>query len=147
MKKVGKVMLIAWAVLATILLVMLYREYSDTNMDWSIKYTILKSEYDEAVEKAYAEDAVMFDSWAGLVSKEHYAYTIDDQTVVTVVYAEGRTLDEMADELKSHMVTFKSMLGKTPGVLLVMNDNNEVWFGYTFSDGKATSLVNANYMD
>ena len=140
-------LLVAWAVLATFLLVMSCVAYKENDVDWLVKYSVLESEYDEISEKAYAEDAILFDSWAGLVSNKHYAYTIDDQTVVTVVYAEGRTLDEMADELKSHMVTFKSMLGKTPGVLLVMNDNNEVWFGYTFSDGKASSLVNVNYMD
>lgn len=136
-------MLAVWAVVATVFLIASCVAYSENDMEWSTKYAILKSEYDEISEK----DAVLFDSWAGLVSKKHYAYTIDDHTVVTVVYAEGRTIDEMADELKSKMVTFKSMLGKTPGVLLVMNDNNEVWFGYTFSNGKAASLVNMNYMD
>lgn len=146
MKKVGKVLLFVWAVLATVLLIASCVAYTEKNMDWSTRYTILKSEYDEISEKVYAEDAVLFDSWAGLVSEKHYAYLIGDQTVVTVVYAEGRTLNEMADELKSHMVTYRFMLEKSPGLLLVMNDDNEVWFGYTFSDGEATALLNENYV-
>lgn len=47
MKKIGKVLLVVWAVLATFLLVMACIAYSESNRESLVAYSILESEYKE----------------------------------------------------------------------------------------------------
>ena len=54
MKKVGKVLLVVWAVLATFLLVMACIAYKEAKADHLVAYSILESEYKE-LQAEYAE--------------------------------------------------------------------------------------------
>ena len=47
MKKIGKILLIVWAVLATFLLVMSCIAYNEADAEWSAKYDDLQKEYTE----------------------------------------------------------------------------------------------------
>lgn len=50
MKKVGKILLVVWAVLATFLLVMACIAYNENDAEWVAKYDELLEEYDDLKE-------------------------------------------------------------------------------------------------
>lgn len=93
-------------------------------------------------------DTMLFEGWADLVSEKNFVCAVDDETVLIIVYSDGKTMSEMLEAIKKHIGTFNLMLGTsdfTTGIITVMNDNNEVWFGYTISDGEAITFLSENY--
>ena len=169
MRKAGKVLLIVWTVLATFLLVMACIAYNKVDVEWSAKYDDLKEKSDalakswEEIQPGYQEyleqktqdtldvDTLLFDCWAGLVSEKNFACAVDDETVMVVVYAEGRTIKEMTDVLQEKIPTYCLMLKSsdfTNSILTVLDDNNEVWFGYTIhANGDSIAFLRESYVN
>ena len=169
MKKVGKVLLVVWAVLATFLLVMACIAYNEVDTEWSAKYDDLKEKSDalakswEEIQPGYQEylewktqdaldvDTVLFESWADLVSEKNFVCAVDDKTVAVMVYAEGRSTKEITAILQEKIPTYCVLLRSsdfTSSVLTVFGDNSEILFGYTIpSSGEPVTFISENIVN
>lgn len=170
MKKAGKILLVVWAVLATFLLVMACVAYNQADADWSAKYDGLKEKSDalaESMEKILPEynefieqenqslndavDMVAVQSWANCVSEKNYVCKVDSETVIAIVYAEGRTKEKFMDDISSFASVLPSALKTSEyskGIIVFMDDYNTVWAGMTVAaDGESWPFVADSLMN
>lgn len=176
MKKVVKIVLVVilavWAFVATGSFLVARdanNEKYDQLAELQAKYDKLKESSDalakswEEIQPGYQEylewktqealdvDTLFFESWAGLVSEKNFVCSVDGETVMVMVYAEGRTTKEMTTVLQEKVPTYCLMLKSsdfTNSILAVLGDNNEVLFGYTVSaDGDAIAFLSEDYVN
>ena len=159
MRKVGIVLLIVWAVLATFLLVMACIAYNEVDLEYdeletmyedvSGKYAdLLAEKSEEGLELA---DAVMFEAWANCVSEKNFVCKVDDETVMIVVYAEGRTKDKFMEDMSGFGPALTAALKTgeySKGIIVFMDDGNNVWAGTTgAADGESWPFVTDSWMN
>ena len=150
MKKVGKILLIVWSVLATFLLVMACIAYNEVDAEWSGKYDEVSTKYKKLLsEKSDIADAAVFNAWADCVSKKNFVCKIDNETALVAVYTEGRTKDEFMADLAEHGAAFETAIesaGFSKGVILIVDDDNNVWAGTTVAaDGSSSQFARSDW--
>ena len=147
MKKLGKILLIVWAVLATVLLVLSCIAFSEVDAEWSADYKSLKTQYDSLSEdyinlQYQNADMIVFEGWAKSISEEYFVGKIDDETILVAVSAEGRTISEFADTVSNHAAVFTLSLQTSEyskGIVVFLDDDNNVWGGINVSENGETS--------
>lgn len=132
----------------------LQADYDNLEADYkekSEKLEELQADYDALKAKGEPEDTLLSDSWGLLLSDKSSGHLVNDETIIVVIYAEGRTMDEMLDEIKEHIATFPFLLSTdelSTGIIVVMNDDNEVWFGYTITaEGESIPFLSENFVN
>ena len=156
MKKVIKVILavvlIIYAGLATIAATA-FRNERDSLLEKNYELNnqnieLLTEKTDTIFEEV---DMIGFQSFANCVSEKNYISKVLEETVVIIVYTDGRSTDEMIGKISDYSFAIQSSLENhtvSTAVILVMSDNNEVMFGFTITkDGEAIPFVGENYPD
>ena len=154
MKKVGKIVLAVWAVLATFLLVMACVAYNEVDAEWSAKYDDVSDKYADLLAEKNGfgldvADEAAFAAWADCISEKNFVCKIDDETALVAVYTEGRTQDEFMADLAEYGAAFNTVIesaGLSNGVILIVDDDNNVWAGTTVAaDGSSLQFARADW--
>lgn len=127
----------------------LERQYVEVQKEREALQDLLK---DSGINwSAGSAEVQLFSSLADNFSEKNFTGLLNGDTIVTVVYAEGRSKTEVTDAFKTPISSYKLMLSAsskiTTAILLVMNDNNEVWYGYTFTGGQTFPFVSESFIN
>lgn len=96
-------------------------------------------------------DMLAIQSWANCVSEKNYVCKVDSETVMAVVYAEGRTKDEFLEDISGFgsVLTAALKTGEySKGIIVFMDDNNTVWAGATVAaDGGSWPFITDSWVN
>ena len=88
-------------------------------------------------------------SWANCISEKNHVCSIDDGSVLVLLRAEGRTVEEMMSDFEKFSSMFPALLQSSEfqsGIVAVISDDNDVWFGWSFkADGEVSSFLNSEF--
>lgn len=133
-----------------------YNDLKESSDELAKQWEEIQPGYQEYLKQKEQEildstDMILFESWAGLISEKTIACEVDDETAMVVVYAEGRTLNELSDLLLDKIATYRLLLESSDysrSIIAVLGDNNEVMFGLTLSlDNEVELFIGRQYVN